>query len=170
MEWGRTIVTLLTCLIVGCICAALLAAPFWYMGIVLPNETKISEFYWDGLAATAGAFGVILNFLLLGSIWLGIQTIREGQKSRSVELLQWATEQMDRAKSSEQKLRSMATIPYEDWTLVEPATKLHIQTALNAFSRLAYMVNKKMIPEKHFRELWGTNFFILWLILRDQAA
>lgn len=136
----------------------------YYSGIV--RRLALDKLDWTGIGALAAIVTIFINLILLASVVVGFQNIREGQNSRTAELLRWAMEQMDKVKEDERKLRDLARGPYASWRDDKEALK-SAQAVSNAYSRMAYFANRGLIDIAHFKTLWGVNICICWLILEE---
>lgn len=136
----------------------------YYSGIV--RRLALDRLDWTGIGALAAIVTIFINLILLASVVVGFQNIREGQNSRTAELLRWAMEQMDKVKDDERKLRDLARRPYASWRDDKNALK-SAQAVNNAYSRMAYLANKGLIDIAHFKTLWGVNICVSWFILEE---
>lgn len=135
-----------------------------YAGII--ERFELASLDWTGVGSLAAVVTILINMLLLASVVVGFQSVREGQNSRTAEILRWAMEQMDKVKGDERTLKSFAQVPYAQWR-DDPEALRSAQQVSNAYSRMAYFVNHQLIDVSHFRKLWGVNICLYWLLLEE---
>jgi hypothetical protein len=127
----------------------------------LPREIRLNPLDWTGVGALAALLTFGINILLLLTLLVGFRSLREGQTSRSAQVLSWAVAQMESVKADERSLRS-APADYEEWNedIVRSANRI-----CNAYQRMCYFANNSLIDPVHFRRMWGINIVIYWSIL-----
>lgn len=139
--------------------------PIWATARV-PKKLNIESIDWTGVGAIATILTFTVNLILLASVWHGFNSVKEGQASRSADVLAWASEQMDKVKADERVLRmAPADIALWDDTVRKSANRV-----CNAYQRLCYYARKGLIERRHFRDMWGVNICIYWRILEPYIA
>lgn len=137
------------------------AWPIWESARA-PRTLNLETIDWTGVAAIAALGALLINLLLLASVWFGFRSVKEGQAARSADVLFWAMKQMDEIKGDQRAIRKASPDPASwDEETVQAAVRL-----CNAYQRMCYFVRKKLIDQNHFRDIWGVNICIYWRILK----
>lgn len=147
--------------------AALSLLPFWFLltqyAIIPPENINLSNLDWGGLGTIATLLTVLINIVLLITVFFGFQSVREGQAARIAQILVWATKQMDDIKEFEHKL----VLAPDDYTQWDHETRLAARKVNNAYQRLSYFCDHGLIPEAHIRNIWGLNLVYAWTRLEN---
>jgi hypothetical protein len=140
-----------------------MAAGAHFSGIVeYPDKLNLKNFDWAGISAVAAFLTFLLNFLLILSVVAGFQTVKEGQASRSAEVLAWAAQHMDAVKADERKIRQAA----DDHTFWDEEVRAAATRVSHAYQRMSYYALNQLIDERHFRAMWGINLVVHWVRLK----
>ncbi|MCO6386209.1 hypothetical protein [Aliihoeflea sp. 40Bstr573] len=163
MGWAQAAILGISMLVLSLGPAALLV----YAGYI--ERIDLANLDWTGVGSLAAIVTILINLVLLASVVVGFQTVREGQNTRTAELMRWAMEQMDKVKDDERVVKTFSTTPYSTWKN-DPAATRSAQQVTNAYSRMAYFVNHQLVDISHFRKLWGVNICLYWLLLEEHIC
>ncbi len=122
-------------------------------------------FNWSGVSGVSDILMTLLTLVLLLSLRQGAHSIRETALSRHAELLRWAMEEMEKVKPDINTLRSI--YPEQNTLANQGQWQRSAQKVSVTLQRLSYMAEHKLIPKKHFREMWGPTVLECWYLLEN---
>lgn len=137
-----------------------LANPIWETAKA-PKQLDIERIDWTGIGALAAILTFSVNLILVVSVWHGFSSVKEGQATRSADVLSWASQQMDNVKADERIVRSAPN----DFRLWDDTVRQSANRVCNAYQRLCYFARNGLIERRHFRNMWGVNICIHWAML-----
>jgi hypothetical protein len=102
--------------------------------------------------------GLFANIALVVTVYLGYQSVRDGQTAHVSNMLSWAAAQMDDIKSDIRIIQeSECTVG--NWSERYRAAATRVSAR---YQRLGYMAYYGLINPVHFKRMWGLSFVILW--------
>jgi len=130
----------------------------------LGYDLKLNPIDLSGISGMADILMVLINILLLITVWQGIRNIRETKKSRDAEMMTLVLGQIEEIKPSIKDLNRFGC--YDNWKNNKVALN-HAQIISTRLQRLSYLGEHGLINRKHLIEMWGPIFVTEWGRLQD---
>lgn len=124
----------------------------------LKFTTKLDPLDWSGISAITNILMLLLNFILLFSVFLAIKSLKEAVKMRNVEILKWACLEMEKVKDELEVLKQAPKYS-EGWT---DETDRAAKKMSSSLQRMAYFALHRLIDEEHLINMWGYTFTGSW--------
>lgn len=129
---------------------------------LLEYEFRLTPIDWSGVSGMADILMVIINLLLLATVWQGIRNIRETRKSRDAEMMNLVLEQIQAIKPA---MRELHHLPRPiDWANDQEA-QANANTISIGLQRIGYLGASGLINKKHLIEMWGPTFVAQWNLI-----
>lgn len=129
-----------------------------------PIEQPVEELYrflpfdWSGVSGVADSLIVVLNAILIFSVYQAYRSVRSSENARTTDILIWAISQMEEIKPDIAIVRQI-TRPLPRWSKAQREAAARVSVRLQ---RLAYMTRCKLIDPDHFRRMWAITFVDMW--------
>jgi len=143
------------------------------MSLLSDIQIDLSKFDWQGVSAVSDSLMVLLNIVLIVSVYIGYRQVREALLTRDASLLTWAMERMTAIKADLRLLEgapaygTLQQLQSDDFRSPwPPEFEQAAQNVSSELQRLAYMANSGLISKTHFRKMWGPTFAKAWVVLR----
>lgn len=113
---------------------------------------------WDAVSAISAVLGVILNLVLVVSIWIAIRSLREAEKSRLVGLIIWTTERVQLIREDTYRLlgADLSEVANDAELLLE------CRRISAEYEQISYFVRTGLISEQHIFDMYGNLFVRVW--------
>ena len=119
---------------------------------------RFLPFDWQSVSGVADSMMVVLNLILVVSVFYAYRTFRSSEQARTTDILIWAINQMEEIKPDIATVRLIRR-PVDAWSAKQKQAAARVSIRLQ---RLAYMARAGLIEASHFRAMWAITFVDMW--------
>jgi len=119
---------------------------------------RFLPFDWQSVSGVADSMMVLLNLILIVSVFYAYRTLKSSEQARTTDILIWAIDQMEEIKPDIATVRSIGQ-PVEAWSAKQNQAAARVSVRLQ---RLAYMTRAGLIEASHFQAMWAITFVDMW--------